>query len=162
MKTAPTKKELTLSIIIERENILLAKYSRVLRMINELSEQITELKEIDQNGKLSPRQKRFIKRFKLPIEVMVVFGESEVAQSLLEEIFMKFMGDNPRINLRFEPVKDIHYYAFKNHGAKQTKADYVLFLDSDVILTITGFASFYVRFKIPRLMWWPATRISNR
>ncbi len=105
----------TIAIIVEWENAILAGDEVAQAMLDRLAEESRSLDNV--------RELRF------------VFDPSTVdaaaLQSLVTDRLSAQKYDNSATDLVFQPVEGLHYYEFKNAGARATHMDIVAYLDSD-------------------------------
>lgn len=106
------------SIVIEWENILLSEAWRTHKMLQELRQQIIQI---------------YPKLLSKP-EIIVVHNSEQMERSQVEQfVNEQFEACSSLIQLRIIPASGLHYYDLKNFGAKHSKGELIIFLDSDVI-----------------------------
>lgn len=106
------------SVIIEWENAKLSGLDRAREMLFSLGGQIKELDPA---------------RWQLP-ELVILYDDQAIAPDLIAGVLNSAMGSAPPLSaLKLIPVTGKRYYELKNFGATQTEADFLVFIDSDVI-----------------------------
>lgn len=106
------------SVVIEWENAKLSGLDRAREMLFRLSGQIRELDPA---------------RWQLP-ELILLYDAQAIAPGVIENILNSAMGSAPPLRaLKLIPVTGKRYYELKNFGTTQTEADFLVFIDSDVI-----------------------------
>jgi hypothetical protein len=110
----------TVSIVLEWENVLLAKSSRARRLLEVLPAEVQAA--VDEGVAAAP------------VEVVVSFDADEFGDSpLVADLEEALAGAGPIIRLRTVSSRSGDYYELKNDGARDATGDFLVFLDSDVI-----------------------------
>jgi hypothetical protein len=110
----------TVSVVVEWENILLAKADRCRRMLRQL---VREAETAVDHGLAAS-----------PIELLVCVDTEEVDDSsVAADIATELSEDAGALRYRVVPVAGADYYALKNAGAREVHGDLIVFVDSDVI-----------------------------
>lgn len=109
---------LSFSVIIEWENAKLSELTRTRRMLSALGDQIQELDP---------------SKWQRP-EIVILYDPAAINPKMIQDTVAGAMGVTlPASALKILSAKKMRYYELKNYGAKQTEADVLVFLDSDVI-----------------------------
>lgn len=114
------------SIVIEWENVAASAAGRVVRVLSVLSQQVGELAAAARRGRLPLA-------VAMPVEILVLFDSQDTAAADVEHAVSSGLGDSPFIDLRIIPAPGLEYFEMKNYGARQSRGDLIVFLDSDVI-----------------------------
>jgi Glycosyl transferase family 2 len=109
----------SVSVVVEWENILLAKAERSRAMLRQL---VQEAKEVVERGAVRG-----------PIELLVCFDAGAVDGPALAADLASELDGHDALAWRLVPVDAGEYYELKNAGATETAGDVIVFLDSDVI-----------------------------
>ncbi len=124
---------LSVTIIIEWDNVRLSEMGRCRKMLKNLSTQIQQLKDQVQLPSKSEKS-IFFPWFEEAIEILVLYNKDEVDGSIVEKISREYIPPtHSDILLRFLPAPGLSYYQLKNFGSQYAKGDILVFLDSDVI-----------------------------
>ncbi len=109
---------LSFSVIIEWENAKLSELARTRRMLSALGEQILGLDP---------------EKWQRP-EIVILYDPAAIDPKVIRDAVAQAMGAAPPASaLKVLPAENMRYYELKNHGARQTGADVLVFLDSDVV-----------------------------
>lgn len=105
------------SIVVEWENVLLAKNDRCLRMLAELRTQMYALPH--------------------STELIVLFNPEQVSPSTVitdvERCLETPLKNSDSFCVRVEAAEGLHYYQLKNYGASIAQGEIIVFMDTDVI-----------------------------
>ena len=111
MRTAPD-----LSVVVEWENVMFSERTRAVRMLGILRKQA---EAIDRT-----------------VEVIVVFDANRIDRADVETYVYEHAEQRDReksVEWRVEAAEASHYYELKNEGARRSRGQVVIFLDSDVV-----------------------------
>jgi hypothetical protein len=114
------------SIIIEWENVAGSAAGRFVQVLSALAEQVADLTAAARRGRLPLP-------LVMPIEVLILFDSTDTAAADVKRVVPSGLGDCPAIDLRIVAAPGLDYFAMKNHGARRSRGDVVVYLDSDVI-----------------------------
>jgi len=109
----------SVSVVLEWENILLAKAERSRAMLRQLVREVEAAVEHEIATD--------------PVELLVCFDVAEVDESRLAAELSAELEGSKALARRLIPVDGGEYYELKNAGARNAIGDVIVFLDSDVI-----------------------------
>ena len=128
-----TVEPLSVSIIIEWDNVRLSEMDRCKAMLKQLEIQIHQLLKETMYAEFSS-EKTCLLSFRGPVEVLVLYNDEEIDGSAVEKTINETIEtDNLDILLQLTPAPGQHYFQLKNFGATHAGGDLIVFLDSDVI-----------------------------
>jgi hypothetical protein len=108
----------TVSVVVEWENVLLARSERCTAMLRRLAR---EVQALDSD-------------FSRPLELLVCFDDAEVEEALVAAaVATEIPTTGPHLRWRLVPAPRCEYYEMKNVGAHEATGEIVVFVDSDVI-----------------------------
>jgi hypothetical protein len=116
----------SISIIMEWENVQFSEDSRVGKVLTELARQAAQLvaASTPRAGGLAVAR---------PLELLVLF-DSEVADpDEVQSQVRRGLGNCSALQVRFEATPGLAYFPMKNRGAELAAGDLIVYLDSDVI-----------------------------
>jgi hypothetical protein len=123
---------MTISIIVEWENTLLAEMRRPIEMLRRLQEQAAAIHS--DSG--------------TTFELLIAFNDEDIDESIPLKVVKgslnmeKWPGE-----ISFERATGCHYYELKNYAADRAKGDIIIFLDSDVVPEDGWLGSLLSRFE---------------
>lgn len=108
----------SVAVIIEWENARLSELDRARQMLTRLSQQIGE---VQAGGDYS-------------FEILILYNKDKIDPQLVKDVTNESLkgAENP-LTVSLRATDDLNYYQQKNFGVRSTEADFVIFLDSDVI-----------------------------
>lgn len=109
----------TVSVVIEWENALNAEAGRAVDMLRQVAEQIDAFRESHPTT---------------TFEILVVYDSEAFIERDLRDFIGPALGQSGgRLNWRLLELPGGGYYASKDHGARHSTSDVVVFIDSDAV-----------------------------
>lgn len=122
----------SLSIILEWDNVRLSEMSRAKAMLNELRNQIHQLKTISRQPS---KGLEFLRHFEDPVELFITFNNEEIQEENVRKIVAEVLPavDEKDMVIHFLGAPGLNYYQLKNFGAQHAKGTLIVLVDSDTI-----------------------------
>jgi len=119
----------TVSIVIEWENVQLSEFERCRRMLDRLASQTERVVRDPIEIRRGEEPRRIA-----PFEIVVAIDPQKVDRDAVDETLRRHLPALPGVRtVRISAAPGQTYYGLKNHGADVTRGDIIVFLDSDVV-----------------------------
>jgi hypothetical protein len=118
--------ETRVTIAVEWDNARLSEADRSIRLLEQLDLQV---REVERQATCTSRPAGSATATVRQVEIVVCYNETEIERTALADLLRRHLT----VPWRLEGTRDCEYYELKNHAARVSSGDLLVFVDSDVI-----------------------------